>query len=87
VDLVAAVRGNELLGAKDSNRMGAKDPGVWMFSGTEAPFGLFLLTGVPLKLAEKLVDFGTRASRLKDGKTVWKLVKRYSGRNPIKSVR
>jgi hypothetical protein len=87
VDLVAAVRGNELLGAKDSSQMGAKTPGVWMFSGAEAPFGLFMLSGVPLKTAEQVVDFGTRGGRLKDGNAVWKLIKRYSARSPFKAVR
>jgi hypothetical protein len=87
VDLVAAVRGEDLLGAKDSTQMGAKDLGVWMFTGHEAPFGLYRLSGVPLRLAEELVDFGTRSSRLKNGKAVWKLVKQYAGPRPFKTAR
>jgi len=87
VDLVAPVRGAEFLGAQDSTRMGSKDPGVWMFSGKEAPFGLYMLKSVPLRLAEQLVDFGTPSSRLKNGKAVWKLVKQYAAPRPFKSVR
>ena len=87
MDLVAPVRGAEFLGAKDSTRMGSKDPGVWMFSGKDAPFGLYMLKNVPLRLAEQLVDFGTPSSRLKNGKAVWKLVKQYAAPRPFKSVR
>lgn len=86
VDLVAAVRDQELLGTKDVSRMGAKDPGVWMISGVHGPFGLYLLKNVPLGVAEPLVDFGTRASRIKDGKKIWRLAKKYADPNPFKKV-
>jgi len=86
VDLVAAVRDQELMGVKDATRMGAKDPGVWMISGVEGPFGLYMLKNVPLGVAEPLVDFGTRASRIKDGKKVWRLAKKYAAPNPFKKV-
>ena len=87
VDLVAAVRGGqELLGAKDFSAMGAKDPGIWMISGLDAPFALYKLKNVPIGIAEQLVDFGTRASRIRDGKKVWRLAKKYAAPSAFKKV-
>jgi hypothetical protein len=86
VDLVAVVRDGEFLGAKDANRMGAKDAAVWQFSGIDRPFDLYLLKNVPLMVAEPLVDFGTPAGRLRDGKKAWRMARKYAGSRPFKRV-
>jgi hypothetical protein len=87
VSLVVAVNGNELLGAKDSTATGARDTGTWMLSGIDGPFELYLLKHVPLVVAEALVDFGTRVSKIRDGKKVWRLVKKYAKpQTPLKTV-
>jgi hypothetical protein len=85
VDLIAAVRNDEFLGAKDSTSMGAKDASVWQFS-VDPPFDLYLLKNVPLDLAEQLVDFGTPAGRLRDGKKVWRMARKYAASRPFKRV-
>lgn len=86
LDMVAVVRDRELLGAKDITQIGARDAAVWQFSGIAKPFALYRLRSVPLSLAEALVDFGTPASRLRDGHKAWRLVSKFAGKTPFKQV-
>jgi hypothetical protein len=86
LDLVAVVRNRELLGVKDYTQMGARDAAVWQFSGIDPPFLMFRLRSVPLSFAEDLVDFGTPASRLRNGKAVWQRASKFADKTPFKQV-
>ena len=86
MDMIAAVRSGELLGAMDVNRRGASDVRFWGINvGT--PFELYRLRGVPLRDALPLNDFGSRMTRLRDGRQGWALGRRYADSHPFKRVR
>lgn len=74
VDLAVAVRGDEFLGAKDDSSRDSRDMREWQMQ-YEAPFDVVLVEGVSLPLAEELVDFGTPASGVKNGRQAWNLVR------------
>lgn len=82
VDMVAAVRRGELLGAMDARKRGASDTRFWGFQ-VEGPFGLYRLEGVPMELARSLNDF-PRSSRLRDGKHAWRAAQKYAEGRPFK---
>jgi hypothetical protein len=87
VDLVVAVSEDQLLGAKDAATFGALNPALWRARRILPPFDLWRLEGVPMILAENLVDFGTPAARLRDGARAWKLAKKYAvPARPVKQV-
>lgn len=86
VDMVAAVRDGELLGAMDVNRRGARDVRFWgIKAGT--PFELYVLHDVPMWDATVLADFGSRITRIRDGRRAWGLARRYAESHPFKRVR
>ena len=85
VDMIAATRGDEFLGAVDSNKAGARSPYYWKVK-VDTPFDLWLLRRVPLDLAEQLADFGLPSSRLRRGRDVWRKVRRYAAPRPFKSL-
>ena len=86
LDMVAAVRGREMLGALDVNRRGALDVRFWGVK-VGVPFELFRLHDVPMRDAVPLNDFGSRSTRLRDGKQAWALARRYAESQPFKRVR
>lgn len=86
LDLVVAVDGNELLGAMDGRRRGATDVRFWRAKVGDA-FDLYVVRDVPMQVARKLVDFGSRRSRDSDGRRLWALAKRWSEPRPFKRVR
>lgn len=86
LDMVAAVRGHEMLGALDVNRRGAQDVRFWGVK-VGAPFELYRLHEVPMRDAVPLNDFGSRTTRLRDGKQAWALARRYAESQPFKRVR
>lgn len=86
MDMVAAVRDGELLGAMGAHRRGAQDVRFWAVKvGT--PFDLYALHEVPFRDARPLSDFGSRGTRLRDGKRAWMLARRYAESRPFKRVR
>jgi hypothetical protein len=86
VDMVAAVRGNELLGAMDARRRGARDVRFWAVQ-VGSPFDLFELRGVPMREATLLNDFGSRSTRLPDGRRAWALGRRFADSRPFRRAR
>lgn len=86
VDMVAAVRGGELLGAMDANRRGAGDVRFWGVK-TGTPFDLYRLRDVPVRDAVPLNDFGSRTTRLSGARQAWALARKYAEPRPFKRVR
>ena len=86
MDMVAAVRDGEMLGAMDANRRGARDIRFWGIK-TGTPFELYLMHDVPVRDALPLNDFGSRATRFRDGKQAWATARRYAETRPFKRVR
>lgn len=85
VDMVAAVRDGEMLGAMDVGRRGSQDPRFWKLH-VDAPFDLYMLHDVPLALAVPLADFGTRATRLHDPGQAWVVARRFAEPRPARRV-
>jgi len=78
VDMVAAVRRGELLGAMDARKRGASDVRFWGFQ-VDGPFELYRLEDVPMEMARPLNDF-PRSSRFRNGKQAWQMAKKHAGR-------
>jgi hypothetical protein len=77
VDVIVAMKGNnEIIGAVDAKKPGARAGSYWKFRH-KPPFELHLLRRVPLKLAEDLADIGTRGARMRDGRKAWREVQRF----------
>jgi len=85
VDMVAAVRDGELLGAMDVGRRGSLDPRFWKLH-VDAPFDLHVLRDVPMSLAVPLADFGTRATRLHDPEQAWVVARRFADPRPVRRL-
>lgn len=86
VDLVAAVRGGELLGAVDARKRGADDLRYWRLK-VEPPFDLHHLSGVPMAVAVPLTDIGTRSARIRDGRQGWRMARKFAPGRPFKRLR
>lgn len=82
VDMVAAVRRGELLGAMDARKRGASDVRFWGFQ-VDSPFELYKLEDVPMALARPLNDF-PRSSRFRDGKQAWRIAQKHAQGRPFK---
>jgi len=85
IDMVAAVHRNQLLGAMDVRKHGAKDTRFWGYK-VDGPFELYLLKDVPMDLARHLTDFPTRTSRLRNPKHAWGIIQEYVAGRTIKRV-
>lgn len=80
VDMVALVKGDELIKATDQVRRGS-NPNFWR---TKGPFALYLLKSVPLTMAEKLVDHGERRGfSFKSNRDAWLSAKIYAQPRPF----
>jgi len=86
VDMVAAVRGAEMLAAADARKRGALDPRYWRLR-TEGPFDLYRLRGVPMREAVLFSDVGTRTSRLRSARQAWTMARRHADPRPFQRVR
>lgn len=86
VDLVAAVRNGELLGAVDARKHGADDLRYWRLK-IEPPFELHRLSAVPLRLAVPFTDIGTRSARLQSAKQGWRMARPFAAGRPFKQLR
>lgn len=85
INMVGAVRRNELLGAMDVRKRGAKDGRFWSYK-IDGPFELYLLEDVPLDLARALTDFPTRTTRLRNGRHAWTVAQQHAVGRPFKRV-
>jgi len=85
IDMVAAVHKNQLLGAMDVRKHGARDPRFWGYK-VDGPFELHKLTDVPMDLARALTDFPTRKGRLRDPRHAWRTVLELAAGRPFKRV-
>jgi len=85
IDMVAAVYKNQLLGAMDVRKHGARDPRFWGYK-VDGPFELHKLTDVPMDLARALTDFPTRKGRLRDPRHAWRTVLELAAGRPFKRV-
>jgi len=86
VDMVAVVRGPELVGASDARKSGAKDPRFWRLK-VDGPFDLYQLRGVPMGEAILLSDIGTRASRIRNPREGWTRARKFADPRPFKRQR
>lgn len=82
VDMVAAVRRGELLGAMDARKHGASDVRFWGFQ-VDGSFELYRLEDVPMSVARPLNDF-PRSSRFRNGRQAWLEAKKYVKGAPFK---
>jgi hypothetical protein len=84
IDLWAAVlNSDELLGATDNPS--GKNPHFWNRLAHGVDLEVYHLEKVPIALAEKLVDVGTRAQAV-ENKKAWVLAKRYAKGRPNKNA-
>jgi len=86
MDMVAAVRDGELLGAIDAHRRGAQDVRFWAIK-VGAPFDLYALHDVPVRDARPLNDFGSRNTRFRTGEQAWAAARRYAESWPFRRAR
>lgn len=86
VDMVAAVRGNEMLRAMDVNKRGAHDPRLWRHL-VEGPFDLYVLHDVPMGAARTFADLGARGTHPRSGRQVWQMARRHAEPRPFRRVR
>jgi len=81
IELWAAVYGDGVLaGATDDPTGGS--PRFWGKTASRDGFAVYKLANVPLELAEKLIDHGTRAQQFADGYQAWNAAKRYASNVP-----
>jgi hypothetical protein len=85
VDMVAAVRRNELLGAMDVRKSRARDPYMWSIR-VGGPLELYVLNDVPMALARTLTDFPGRSSKLRNGRQAWALARQHADPRPFKRL-
>jgi hypothetical protein len=85
IDMVAAVHKNQLLGAMDVRKHGARDPRFWGYK-VDGPFELHRLTDVPMDMARALTDFPTRMGRLRNPRHAWTTVQGLAEGRPFKRV-
>lgn len=85
IDMVAAVWRNELQGAMDIRKRGAKDPRFWSYK-VDGPFELYVLKDVPLDLARELTDFPKRTVRLPNHRQAWNRAREFAQGRPFKRV-
>jgi len=85
IDMVAAVFRDELLGAMDIRKRGAKEGRFWSYK-IEGPFELYRLEDVPLPLARELTDFPKRSPRLPNSRQAWRRVREFASGRPFKRV-
>lgn len=83
IDMVAAVWKNELLGAMDVRKHGAKDMRFWG-ARVDPPFELYMLKDVPMDLARPLNDFPVRASRLQGPRKAWSIARQHADNRSFK---
>ncbi len=86
LDMVAAVSGDQLLGAKDFLNRKFHNPTVWPAAKRGVYFQLIKLQRVPLDLAERLADVGTSASSFPNGRVAWQAAKRYALPKPLATL-
>jgi len=85
IDMVAAVHKNELLGAMDVRKYGARDPRFWGYK-VSGPFELHKLIDVPVDMARALTDFPTRMGRLRNPRHAWSMAQSHARGGPFKRV-
>jgi hypothetical protein len=77
IDLWAAVYGNGALHGATDNLSGGS-PRFWGKVASQDGFAVYKLARVPMDLAEKLIDHGTRAQAFPDGYKAWEAAKRFA---------
>lgn len=85
LDMVAAVSGDRLLGAKDFLDRKFHNPAVWLAAKRGLYFHLVKLRRVPFDVAERLADVGTPASTL-NGRAAWQVARRFAEPKPFATL-
>ena len=85
LDMVGAVSGGRLLGAKDFLHRKFHNPAAWPVANRGIPFQLFKLRRVPFDLAEQLADLGTPASSFSNARAVWQVARQFADPKPFAS--
>jgi hypothetical protein len=87
LDMIVAVFGNQLLGAKDALNRKFLKPEAWPAAKRGLSFELIRLRRVPFNVAERLVDVGTPASTFSNSRAAWAAAKRYADPKPFAQSR